>query len=412
MRRQSIEQGSFILLLVAVTVAFGLVVANYSGAIFAAVIFALIFLPLHRLLLKWTNGRKNLAAAGSLLFCLLLAIIPMIIITAAIIQEAHAVYLMFVDPETGKVNLLPYVERVWNALPEVIRGYVQEFFNGESEFNEILNQFGSVASAGASTIGKATKTVMNWGQSAFGVIVAFCVMLYLLFFLFRDGEQIAVQMARYIPLSEEYKKHLFEKFAMVVKATVKGNVVIAIIQGMLGGLAFYFFDIQGALLWAVLMAILSLLPAVGASLVWMPVAIYFFATGKILSGIMLTAYGMLVIGLVDNLLRPILVGKDTKLPDYIILISTLGGISLVGLSGFIVGPLIAALFFAAWGLLEDEKQKELFAEQIKFTPGSQEEESEAEPLEAESNGVEAEDRPVEEELQEPDHEQEDESQPD
>ena len=136
-----------------------------------------------------------------------------------------------------------------------------------------------------------------------------------------------------------------------MRATVKGNIVVAVIQGALGGLIFWLLGIQGALLWAVILAILSLLPAVGASLIWGPVAIYFLATGAIWQGIVLTLFGVLVIGLIDNLLRPLLVGKDTKLPDYVVLISTLGGLSVFGLNGFVIGPLLAALFIACWDLL-------------------------------------------------------------
>ena len=141
---------------------------------------------------------------------------------------------------------------------------------------------------------------------------------------------------------------MFSRFADVVRATVKGSILVAIAQGALGGLAFWFLGIHAALLWAVLMAFLSLVPAVGAGLVWVPVAIYLLATGAVWQGISLILYGVLVIGLVDNLLRPFLIGKDTKLPDYVVLISTLGGIQVFGLNGFVIGPLIAAMFMVTW----------------------------------------------------------------
>ncbi len=121
-------------------------------------------------------------------------------------------------------------------------------------------------------------------------------------------------------------------------------------QGALGGVIFAVLGISGALLWAVLMAFLSLLPAVGAGLIWTPVAIYFLFSGAVWQGVILILYGVMVIGLVDNILRPILVGKDTKMPDYLVLISTLGGLALFGLNGFVIGPLIAALFISSWGL--------------------------------------------------------------
>ncbi|PYG96408.1 AI-2E family transporter, partial [Arthrobacter stackebrandtii] len=145
------------------------------------------------------------------------------------------------------------------------------------------------------------------------------------------------------------------KFNRVVRATVKGNVLVAITQGALGGFIFWVLDIPSALVWAVLMAFLSLLPAVGAGIVWAPVAAYFLLTGAILPGIILTAFGVLVIGLVDNVLRPILVGKDTRMPDYLILVSTLGGLAVFGLNGFVIGPLIAALFVSSWAIFAATK---------------------------------------------------------
>ena len=137
---------------------------------------------------------------------------------------------------------------------------------------------------------------------------------------------------------------------------MKGSILVAIAQGVLGGLAFWFLGIHAALLWAVLMAFLSLVPAVGAGLVWVPVAIYLLATGAVWQGISLILYGVLVIGLVDNLLRPFLIGKDTKLPDYVVLISTLGGIQVFGLNGFVIGPLIAAMFMVTWEIFSASRE--------------------------------------------------------
>jgi predicted PurR-regulated permease PerM len=122
------------------------------------------------------------------------------------------------------------------------------------------------------------------------------------------------------------------------------------VQGALGGLIFWLLGIHAALLWAVLMAAVSLLPAVGTALIWLPVAVYLLASGSVSKGIVLVAYGVVVIGLVDNVLRPVLVGKDTKLPDYVILVSTLGGIAIFGFNGLVIGPVIAAMFMAAWDI--------------------------------------------------------------
>jgi predicted PurR-regulated permease PerM len=172
-----------------------------------------------------------------------------------------------------------------------------------------------------------------------------------LFFFLRDGHQLVRRLREAIPLELDVKRSLATKFATVIRATVKGNIVVAMVQGALGGFIFWALDLQAPVLWGVLMAFLSLLPAVGAAVVWLPVAVYLLLTGSVVQGGVLIAFGVLVIGLVDNVLRPILVGKDTKMPDYVVLLSTLGGISLFGLNGFVIGPVIAAMFMAAWDLL-------------------------------------------------------------
>ena len=192
---------------------------------------------------------------------------------------------------------------------------------------------------------------LNVGQNALEFFVGLFIMLYLLFFLLRDGSELSQQIRSAMPLPDELQQTLFGKFTNVIRATIKGSVVVAIVQGALGGLIFWFLGIKAAVLWAVVMAFLSLLPAVGTAIVWFPVAVYLLATGATWDGIILIAYGVLVIGLVDNILRPILVGKDTQMPDYVVLISTLGGIAVFGLNGFVIGPIIAAMFIAVWSVV-------------------------------------------------------------
>jgi predicted PurR-regulated permease PerM len=169
-------------------------------------------------------------------------------------------------------------------------------------------------------------------------------------------------------LKEEHSRRLLKEFATVVRATVKGNVVVALVQGALGWLAFWYLGITAPLLWGALMALLSLLPAVGAALVWGPVALYLMASGSILPAIGLTAWGVLVIGLADNVLRPILVGKETRLPDYLVLIATLGGLAVFGLNGFVLGPVVAAIFISAWDLFAEARREELPAPAPAATP--------------------------------------------
>ncbi|SUB72128.1 putative inner membrane protein [Pluralibacter gergoviae] len=182
-------------------------------------------------------------------------------------------------------------------------------------------------------------------------------MLYLLFFLLKDGPWLVRQIMDSLPLSDFVKHHLFAKFAAVSRATVKGTVVVGAVQGLLGGIAFKIVGIDGSILWGALMAFLSLVPAVGSAIIWVPAAIFLFATGQIWQGAFLVGFFVIIVGLVDNILRPLLVGKDTKMPDYLILITTLGGMEIYGINGFVIGPLIAALFIACWNLLSGREHE-------------------------------------------------------
>ena len=181
-------------------------------------------------------------------------------------------------------------------------------------------------------------------------------MLYVLFFFLRDGQALVRRLRDAVPLDADVKRSLATKFATVIRATVKGNIVVAMVQGALGGLIFWLLGLHAPVLWGVLMVFLSLLPAVGAAVVWFPVAVYLLVSGEVWQGGVLMAYGVLVIGLVDNLLRPMLVGKDTRMPDYLVLLATLGGIAVFGINGFVIGPVIAAMFLTGWSLLTGLRQ--------------------------------------------------------
>jgi predicted PurR-regulated permease PerM len=176
------------------------------------------------------------------------------------------------------------------------------------------------------------------------------VTLYLAYFLLRDGDRLALQLGSRIPLLLEHKIALSEKFAAVIRATIKGSLIVAMVQGLIGGCVFWILGVEAALLGGVAMGFFSLLPAIGTGLIWVPVAVYLLATGALWQGLVLIFCGLFVIGMVDNVLRPILVGKETRMPDYVVLISTLGGLSLFGINGFVLGPVIGALFMATWDI--------------------------------------------------------------
>ena len=349
MNTDSIHFRAFLILLVAVSIAFISVLLPFYGAIFWGTILAIVFAPLHRRIQAKMPRSPNLAALTTLMIIILIVIIPVILITGSLIQEGATVYKRI---SSGEFNLGRYFEQMVAALPPFIHDILTRF--GVDDLLGLRQKLTDGALAGSRYL---ASQAVNIGQNTFVFIVGLGIMLYLLFFLLRDGAQLARQCKLRIPMSEDHQHHLFRKFATVVRATVKGNLVVAATQGALGGLIFWFLGIQGALFWGVLMAILSLLPAVGASLIWAPVAIYFLATGAVWDGVILILFGVLVIGLIDNILRPILVGKDTKIPDYVILISTLGGLSVFGLNGFVIGPLFAALFIACWDLFPSTIRK-------------------------------------------------------
>ena len=337
-----LQNRTLLLLLAAVTAAFAAILWPLNGAVFWGVVLAILFSPLHRGLLRRMPRRRNLAAFITLCICLLIVILPVAFIGVSLVREAGVAYERM---RSGQLNFAAYAQQVLDALPAWVLTLLDKF-----ELTTMAEAQTRLASAGAQASQFLTAKALNVGQNTLQFIVSFGVMLYLLFFLLRDGVQLAARVRHAIPLDARHKQQLAHKFITVTRATVKGNIAVAAAQGALGGLIFWALDIQGPVMWGVLMAFLSLLPAVGASLIWGPVAIYFFATGATGQAVTLTVYGICVIGLVDNLLRPLLVGKDTKMPDYVVLISTLGGMALFGLTGFVIGPLIAALFIATWDL--------------------------------------------------------------
>jgi predicted PurR-regulated permease PerM len=268
-----------------------------------------------------------------------MVILPLALIAASLAQEASG---FFAKMQSGEYNFA-YIQRVFDASPAWVTGVLDRF--NLTSLSAVLDSVrGGLVKGGQALAPQA----LSIGLNTFDFVIGLGIMLYLLFFLLRDGKVLAERVKQAVPLRADQKAALFGRFADVVRATVKGGILVAIAQGALGGLAFWFLGIHAALLWAALMAFLSLLPAIGAGLVWVPVAIYLLATGAVWQGISLIVYGVLVIGLVDNLLRPFLIGKDTKLPDYVVLISTLGGIEVFGLNGFVIGPLIAAIFMVTW----------------------------------------------------------------
>lgn len=337
-----------IALLVIVSLAFAVLIEPFFGAIVWGVVVAVLFRPVYERLLGVLPGRTNLAAAITLVLILLLVVVPTILLGMALAQEAANIYLRIQD---GQIDIGAVFEAFENSLPQWVQAQLAAY--GYGDFDSIRAEIEQSISA---ILEFLLTQLLSVGQGAFQFLLGLGVMLYLTFFLLRDGRALTERIEQMVPLGEDKRRILMEKFLVVIRATIKGSLIIAIIQGSLGGLVFWALDIRGALLWAVLMGIFSLIPAIGTGFVWVPVALYLFITGDVWQAVVLVLCGVFVISMVDNLVRPTLVGRDTRMPDYVVLISTLGGLQLFGINGIVIGPLVAALFIAIWSIFSDMQQ--------------------------------------------------------
>jgi predicted PurR-regulated permease PerM len=339
-----LEQRTFMLLLVIITGLFLYLLKPFFAPIFWACAISLVFFPIYQRLENWWGHRPNSSALATLIISIIVVVIPVLLILSSFVQEAVDLYHRI---DSGEIKPGQFLDRIHSALPS-LQGLMDRLGIDTNSWRD------QAAQAAVKTSRFLAQHALSVGQSAFSFFLSLGLMLYLTFFLLRDGRKLVDMLIHALPLGDERERMLFAKFAEVTRATIKGNLVVAMVQGALGGFIFWVLGLPAAVLWGVTMAVLSLIPAVGAGLVWAPAAIYLFATGAWGPGLILTLYGVLVIGLADNLLRPILVGRDTKLPDWLVLLSTLGGIVLVGLNGFIIGPLIAALFITFWQIFSAE----------------------------------------------------------
>ncbi|MEO8242280.1 MAG: AI-2E family transporter [bacterium] len=331
---------TFVALTVLVTLAFGWVLWPLFGAVFWAVAFVIVLDPLARRLTDRLGHRRNLASLIMILGFVLLIILPTMVIVSAVVREAAD---LIDAAKSGKIDLHEMFTSLINVLPGWTKWILQQLGLGDLSAVQA-----SVSTSVGDWIGANAPVVLSFGQTTMGVVVGLGVMLYLMFFLFRDGDAILARLKAAIPMDAAVLNDLLRTFTLVVRATVRGDILVALLQGCLGGLAFWVLGIPAVILWTVLMSFLSLFPVFGAALVWGPAAVFLLASGMIWQGIALILYGTLVISLIDNIARPWLVGQATRMPDYVVLISTLGGIATFGMQGFITGPVVAAMFIAVW----------------------------------------------------------------
>ncbi len=348
--RHKIEAGGLLLFLLLSTIALAMIVWGFIGALLWAALAALLFQPLfQRFAARWP-ARRNLAAAMTLLVITVAVVIPALVLASMIVDQAAGVY---TQVRTGQIDFAAYFQQVHDALPRRLQGLLDS-----SGFDTLERVQARLSQFLASSTSMLAQRAFSIGANAAAFVLAFGVGLYATFFLLRDGDRIGPAIVRALPLEPAVAERLSAKFLSVVRATIKGSGVVALAQGALGAVTFWIVGLPAALLWGMLMAVAALLPAIGPAIIWGPVSLYLLATGSIWQAVVVVASGVLVIGLADNILRPILVGRDTGIPDWMVLVTTLGGIDLIGLSGIVVGPLAGALFITGWQVLTEQRLRD------------------------------------------------------
>lgn len=345
MQFKTLQVGFFFLLLITATALFGWLISGYIMPIFWAVVLSILFHPVHKYFYEYTKKRAALAALLTILLILIVVLVPMYFIGTLVTREAISLYVNLSQGDITSISVLSQID----SLLAPLKQFGVDTSSLQNELVSLAQSFSAKISVYALDIGRATA----------GTIVATLLTLYILFFTLRDGKSIGKRIMQVLPLGDEREKMLFKRFVSIVQAMFKGTFAIAAVQGVIGGVLFLIVGIEGAALWAFVMALFALIPAVGPAIVWLPAGLLLLATGATWQGVVVLIVGATIISLIDNILRPLLVGKETAMSDVLILLSVLGGLSLFGIAGIIIGPVITAFFLSMWQLFEHDYAKDL-----------------------------------------------------
>ncbi|MDO6459739.1 AI-2E family transporter [Granulosicoccaceae sp. 1_MG-2023] len=328
---------------VVLAVAFGIsalflsMIGPFLKAIFLAGLFAALFNPFYQRMRGLVGGREALASGLTVVSALLFVVVPVLVISATVVAQALDI----------ASQAKPWIQQ---HLAEP--GMISEMLSGLPFYDTLLPYRDAVLEHLGTFVGGISKTVVDLVQSAtvgtVNVVVLVFVVLYTMFFFLLDGDVLVKKILYYLPLDDSDEQQLLARFTSVGRATLKGTAVIGFLQGAFAGLGFWLLGVPSALLWAVVMMFLSVVPGVGTALIWIPATVYLIAVGEIWQAVVLAVYCAAVVGSIDNVLRPRLVGNDTQLHELMIFFSTLGGIIMFGFAGFMIGPIIAALFVTTW----------------------------------------------------------------
>jgi predicted PurR-regulated permease PerM len=339
MRTETFQRGFLLLLTGAVSAVFLWMVRDFLITLLFGAIFASLARPLYLRLCSFTRGRRWFAAGLTLAAFVILVFLPLFGFVGVVARQAV-------------------------KLTEDVKPWVQENMGSRRDINDNLRKIpgyryispyrGQITQRISSVVGGMGNYVFQQVSSLTAVTVVFflnfALMLYAMFFFLIDGPAMLSRALYYVPLESRDERRILEGFRSMARATIKGLAVVGVIQGGLAGLALGLAGIPSSLFWATLMAVFSILPNIGCALVWLPACVYLFLTGKTLAGILVLSWCSLVVASVDNILRPILVGKDTRMHELLVLVSTLGGMALMGLEGFLLGPVLAMVFLTVWDI--------------------------------------------------------------
>jgi predicted PurR-regulated permease PerM len=333
----------FVILLGGVTLLSILLLKPFFFPLFWAAILASLFSLFYQKI-EGKFHRPNLSATVTILVILILIILPAMLVASLLLAESVQLYDALNATES---TLQAKIAKITNE----IKGH--PYFRAVLSVDEAFwtTKFAEIAKSIANYI---LTTLQTMTQNTLILLVQFAVMAYTLFFFIRDGERLLKTAIDYLPLGQEREKILYERFTSTARATLKTILIIGGLQGLLGAGLFFFLGIDGALTWGVIMTVMSIVPGVGSTIVWAPAALIMLFTGHYWEGATILAFGALVISMVDNLLRPVLLGKDIQMHPLLIFLSTLGGIMLFGISGFVLGPMIIAFFLTIWGFRHAE----------------------------------------------------------
>ncbi|MBD3161273.1 MAG: AI-2E family transporter [Candidatus Eisenbacteria bacterium] len=337
MDRERFRRIFLILLVIVISLLFVAMIRPFLLALLLAAVFSGLAHPLYRRILRRLGGRRSLASATTLLFLLVVVLVPLLALLGLVAGEALRI----------SESVTPWIREQLRT-PDLLIEKLEQLpgvENLEPYRNQILTKAGEIVGS-IGTFLFTSLSATTRGTVAF--LFQLFLMLYAMYFFLMDGQSILRRILDHIPLDETDERRMVGRFTSVTRATLKGTLLIGLLQGGLAGIAFWAVGIDGAIFWGALMVVLSIIPGIGTGLVWVPAAILLIARGDLARGILLAAFCGFVVGSVDNFLRPRIVGRDTRMHELLVLLSTLGGLVLFGVVGFIVGPILAALFTTIW----------------------------------------------------------------